>query len=138
MEGDVLLYPVGGRVDADGAALGYVVERRRISNPTQTQQTVALLSGLIGNEASIVIGNQDGSAWTNLSKPVTGIPITARRRRTAVGLPARRHAAHATRGRRRFQLTPWIIAIEFPRAAVLAPTRAVPRRARSAIATSCC
>ena len=77
IEGDSLLYPVGGRVlGDDGATIGYVVERRRISNPSQTIQTIALLSGLIGNEASIVAGNTDGSAWTDLTKLVSGVPIT--------------------------------------------------------------
>ena len=117
-----LFYPVGGRVDASGEFLGYIVERRRISNPTQTQQTVNLLSGLIGNEASIVIGNQDGSAWTNLSQLVTGIPITAAGGERLwdyqrPGMPPT--LAWATP----IPLTPWIIAIEFPRATVLAPTQ---------------
>jgi signal transduction histidine kinase len=119
---DTLFYPVGGRIDAAGELLGYVVERRRISNPAQTQQTVALLSGLIGNEASIVIGNRDGSAWTNLSQLVTGIPITTPGAERLwdyqrPGMPPT--LAWATP----IPLTPWIIAIEFPRATVLAPTQ---------------
>ncbi|HJU42846.1 MAG TPA: hypothetical protein VJ691_08520, partial [Vicinamibacterales bacterium] len=65
-DGDVLVYPVGGRIDDAGGPLGFVVERRRIANPSQSQQTVALLSGLIGSAATIVVGNDDGSAWTNL------------------------------------------------------------------------
>ena len=122
LEGDRLLYPVGGRVEAGGEFLGYVVERRRISNPSQTRQTVALLTGLIGTDASIVIGNQDGSAWTNLSETVTGIPITAAGGERLwdyqrAGMP-RTYAWAAP-----IALTPWIIAIEMPRAAVLEPTQ---------------
>ncbi|MBY0497688.1 MAG: HAMP domain-containing protein [Cyanobacteria bacterium] len=121
-EGSRLLYPVGGRVEADGEALGYVVERRRLANPSQTQQTVALLSGLIGSEASIVIGNQDGSAWTNLAAPVTGIPIT--------GAGADRLWDYERDGMPRayawavaIPQTPWVIAVEMPRSAVLGPVR---------------
>ena len=36
---DGLRYPVGGRVTEQGQVIGYVVERRRISNPAQTRQT---------------------------------------------------------------------------------------------------
>jgi signal transduction histidine kinase len=122
MEGDRLLYPVGARVEQDGELLGYVVERRRIANASQTQQTVALLSGLIGSEASIVIGNQDGTAWTNLASPVTGIPIT--------GAGADRLWEYERDGMPRtyawaasIPKTPWIIAVEMPRDAVLAPVR---------------
>jgi signal transduction histidine kinase len=122
VEGSRVLYPVGARVEADGRLLGYVVERRRIANASQTQQTVALLSGLIGSEASIVIGNQDGSAWTNLSVPVSDIPITA----AGAGRlwdyerdgMSRSYAWAAT-----IPQTPWIIAVEMPRAAVLGPVR---------------
>ena len=122
MEGARLLYPVGARVETAGEFLGYVVERRRVVNPSQTQQTVALLSGLIGSEATIVIGNQDGSAWTNLSMPVEGMPIT--------GAGADRLWEYERDGMPRtfawaaaIPLTPWIVAVEMPRAAVLGPVR---------------
>jgi signal transduction histidine kinase len=120
-EGDVLVYAIGARVDAGTGPVGYLVERRRLSNASQTRQTVQLLSGLIGSEASIVIGNQDGSAWTNLSRPVTGIPITAG--------GGQRLWDYQRAGRPRsyawampIPQTPWTIAVEFPRAIVLEPT----------------
>jgi signal transduction histidine kinase len=121
-EGDGLIYPVGGRVEAEGELLGFIVERRRISNATQTNQTVGLLSGLIGNEASIVIGNQDGSAWTNLIATVHGIPITAAGgERLWEYQLAGRPAVYAWAAP--IPLTPWIIAIEMPRAGVLQPAQ---------------
>jgi signal transduction histidine kinase len=120
--GDSLLYTVGGRIETGGEFLGYVVERRRISNPSQTRQAVALLSGLIGTDAAILIGNQDGSAWTNLSENVTGVPIAAAGGEQLweyqrPGMP--RSYAWATP----VPSTPWIVAIEMPRAAVLQPTQ---------------
>ena len=122
MEGARLLYPVGARIEADGEVLGYVVERRRIANASQTQQTVALLSGLIGSDASVVIGNQDGTAWTNLVSPVSGIPITGAGAERLWeyerdGMP-RTYAWAAT-----IPATPWIVAVEMPRDAVLAPVQ---------------
>ena len=122
VEGDRLIYPVGVRIAPTGRLLGYVVERRRIFNASQSQQIVAVLSGLIGNEASIVIGNQDGSAWTDPSAPVAGIPITAAggERWWDYERPGEpRSYAWATP----IPATPWMIAIEMPRAAVLQPTR---------------
>ena len=120
LEGDSLLYPVGGRVQADGATLGYVVERRRISNPSQTIQTIAMLGGFIGSEASILAGNADGSAWTDLSTVVAGVPIDGGGHLwdyQREGMP--RTFAWATP----IANTPWIVAIEFPRAVVLEPTQ---------------
>ena len=119
-EGDSLFYPVGGRVAEGGAVLGYVVERRRISNPAQTRQTVGLLTGLIGGHASMVIGNADGSVWSDLSAPVARVPINEAggpriweyQRR---GMP--RTIAWATP----INSTPWMVAIEFPEAEVLEP-----------------
>jgi signal transduction histidine kinase len=119
-EGAGLFYPVGGRVSRDGAVLGYVIERRRISNPAQTRQTVALLTGLIGSHASMVIGNADGSAWSDLSAPLPDVPITSAGGERLweyqrAGLPSA--FAWATP----IGSTPWMVAIEFPRDHVLEP-----------------
>ncbi len=132
--GDGLLYPVGGRVEQNGETLGYVIERRRISNPAQTQQTVNLLSGLIGSAATIVVGNSDGSAWTDLSKAVSGVPIT--RDATDRLLEYERNGMPGVFAwARPIEATPWLLAIEFPRAVVLAPADRLGRRV-SAIAVT--
>ena len=132
LEGDRLAYSVGGRIEENGRTLGYVVERRRLSNPSQTQQTIALLTGLIGNQAAIVVGNDDGSAWTDLTKPVTGVPIT--QRSTDRLLDYERAALpNVFAWARVIEGTPWLVAIEFPRDVVLAPADRLVRRA-SAIA----
>ena len=122
MESSRLLYSIGARLEAAGELAGYLVERRRIVNPSQTQQTVALLSGLIGSEATVVIGNQDGSAWTNLSMPVQGMPITGAGtdrlwEYERDGMP------HAFAWAATVPQTPWMIAVEMPRTAVLGPVR---------------
>ena len=132
LDGGTLLYPVGGRVEENNTTLGYVVERRRIFNPSQTQQTIALLSGLIGSEATIVVGNADGSAWSDLTKAVAGVPIRGD------GLDRLWDYERAGRPRsfawaKAIEGTPWLVAIEFPRHVVLAPADRLVRRA-SAIA----
>jgi signal transduction histidine kinase len=128
LEGDAVIYPVGGRIVDAGTSLGFLVERRRISNPSQSQQTVALLSGLIGSAATIVVGNGDGSAWTNLSTAVAGVPVTGDAANRLLeydrpGMP--RVFAWA----KRIESTPWIVAIEFPRDEVMAPADRLARRA---------
>ena len=125
--GDGLLYPVGGRIEQNGETLGYVIERRRIVNPAQTQQTINLLSGLIGSAATIVVGNSDGSAWTDLSTAVSGVPITraASDRLLEYERPG---MTPVFAWARPIEATPWIVAIEFPRAVVLAPADRLGRR----------
>lgn len=119
--GDVVAYPVGGRVAHDGQPIGYVVERRRLTNPAQSRQTVALLTGLIGNQASMLIGNADGSLWSDLEQTAAGVPIIGRDSRLwdyqRAGRP--RTFAWATP----IASTPWAVAIEFPRDVVLEPSQ---------------
>ena len=116
-----LRYPVGGRVTDQGQVIGYVVERRRITNPAQTRQTVALLTGLIGSEATMVIGNTDGSMWSDLVTTIKDLSITGADSRLwdyqRTGMP--RTFAWATP----INATPWAVAIEFPRGVVLEPSR---------------
>ncbi len=120
LDGDGLVYPVGGRLEEHGITLGYVVERRRIAHPSQARQTFELLSRFIGSEATIVAGNADGSAWSDLLNPVTGVPIDQQGVHRLLdyqrqGMP--RTLAWATP----IELTPWMVAVEFPRAVVVAP-----------------
>ena len=116
-----LRYPVGGRVTDNGKILGYVVERRRITNPTQTRQTVSLLTGLIGNQATMVIGNVDGTIWSDLVTTIKDIPITGVDNRLwdyqRSGMPRTFAWVTPING------TPWAVAIEFPRAVVLEPSQ---------------
>jgi signal transduction histidine kinase len=116
-----LRYPVGGPLSDAGQVIGFVVERRRISNPTQTMQTVALLTGLIGNQATLVLGNTDGSTWSDLSAQVSDLPIDARQ----VRLWDYQRAGHprTLAWTQPIDATPWAVAIEFPYDVVLAPSQ---------------
>ena len=116
-----LRYPVGGAISQDGRILGYVVERRRINNPSQTRQIVQLLTGLIGNQATMVIGNADGSVWSDLSSTIRDMPIRGdiNQLRTYERAGKPRSLAWAMP----INSTPWAVAIEFPRAVVLEPSQ---------------
>ena len=127
LERDVLTYPVGGRIVDQGVTLGYVIERRRIANPSQTRQTLELLARFIGSEATIVVGNDDGSAWSDLSSAVSGVPIDRNGVNRLLeygrdGMPP------AYAWAKSIDLTPWVVAVEFPRAVVLAPADRLARR----------
>ncbi len=127
LEGQGLLYPVGGRIDDNGTTIGYLVERRRLANASQAQQTIALLSGFIGNEATIVVGNADGSLWSDLSAPVTGVIVEAGTVDRLVEYE-RDGRAPTYAWARKIDASPWLVVIEFPRAAVLAPADRLVRR----------
>ncbi|HWI17256.1 MAG TPA: ATP-binding protein [Vicinamibacterales bacterium] len=127
-----LRYPVGGKVLDGGRVLGYVLERRRITNPAQTRQTVALLTGLIGSEATMVIGNADGSSWSDLVT-TTQLPIRGEESRLweyqRAGMP--RTLAWATP----IEQTSWAVAIEFPLDVILEPSRRFLLRSAAIAAT---
>ncbi len=63
-----ILWPVIISVTEKGHKLGYVVRWRRIH---ATKQAIQQISFLLGRNANILLGNSDGSVWTNL---VTVIP----------------------------------------------------------------
>jgi signal transduction histidine kinase len=114
-----LANPVGSAVRDGAGVIGYVFERRRGANAAQT---AALLSGLIGDGASILLGNDDGSAWSDLSEVVEGPPIPVSETGgllsySRAGRPPVFARAKAIAG------APWVVVIELPRALVLAPTR---------------
>jgi signal transduction histidine kinase len=125
---DTLLYTVGRRLVVDGTLLGYVVERRRISNPSQSQQAVNLLAGLIGDQASVIVGNRDGSAWTDMTMPVSTVPVGA-------GDGGHLHEYERAGQPRVFAWaapilsTPWMVVVEFPYEMVMAPADRLVRRA---------
>jgi signal transduction histidine kinase len=82
---------------------------------------VALLTALIGNQASLVLGNADGSTWSDLNAQISDLPISGRDSRLweyqRAGMP--RTIAWATP----INSTQWAVAIEFPTGAVLEPSR---------------
>ncbi|HEX6965522.1 MAG TPA: ATP-binding protein [Gemmatimonadaceae bacterium] len=109
-----LIAPVFGRA---GETLGFLVESRRVS--TQSERVTR---ALIGDAVVLMFGNATGGVWTDEhakrvagpSMPVsTGVPVEFRGPHGDVRLGA--VAAVPP--------TPWLIWVEIPRSAVLAPAR---------------
>ena len=66
-KGDSVYYPIVAAVTEVNRVIGYlVIWRSMISSP----QGMAQLSQLLGTDATLYLGNADGSLWTNLLKPV--------------------------------------------------------------------
>jgi signal transduction histidine kinase len=100
--GDAIVYPaIAGIHDAPGV---YLVQWRQLTATRQAREDAARL---IGFDASLLIGNADGSQWTDL------VEAAAAPQKTAHVQPV--------------QGTPWVIAMDFPRAAVLAPVQSFVR-----------
>ena len=114
---DSIWYEVTAPVYDGGTLLGDVVRVRRVR---ATRATVETVSDLMGENGALLFGNQDGSLWTDLRRPVDGPPrpdVTRYRKEgrdfiVAISpLPG----------------TPYLFAAEFPVAAVLVPARSLVR-----------
>src|SRR5439155_22597637 len=60
---------------AAGGRLGFLVVRRTVTTTT----TADALNRLVGNGASIAVGNKADAVWTDLSKPIEPPPINLAR-----------------------------------------------------------
>jgi signal transduction histidine kinase len=112
----VLFYDVRSPIIARaGDTTGFVTVYKQISSA----QGAKTISGLIGSEAALLIGNADGKLWTDFSKVVAGPPL-----REQLGVPT----THTRGGgdRRLGTAVPikslnWIVWVDIPTASVLAP-----------------
>jgi signal transduction histidine kinase len=112
--GDSMYYPVVAAVMDEKKPLGYIVRWRLLH---ATPQATAQLSQLIGTKATLYVGNDDGSLWTDMIKPVSSPPINNGHILDPIeysrdGKPSIA-AAHPIAN------THWIVLIEFPRQSIL-------------------
>ncbi len=102
--------------------LGYLV----ISRVIRAAASSTVVNAVVGNAATVLIGNQSGTVWTDLTHAVPAPPIDltkvgAREFRAAngeaqIGAPAN------------IPGTPWVMLIAFPRSVVVAPAWQLLRR----------
>ena len=117
--GDSAAYPIVARVGSAAQPLGYVVEWRWVANSARSREQT---NQLVGTNAHIYIGNAAGDLWTDLTHPVPAPPIdvrhaTALLRYERPGVGATYAMARPIAG------SPWIVLVEYPVQAVLAPAR---------------
>jgi signal transduction histidine kinase len=102
MLGDRIVFPTIAAVSAVPGA--HVVQWRQLMGTRQAREDA---SRLIGSDATLFVGNADGTQWTDMVGPSVAPPKTA--------------AVQPIQG------TPWVIAMDFPRSTVLAPVRSFVR-----------
>ncbi|HYN07181.1 MAG TPA: ATP-binding protein [Vicinamibacterales bacterium] len=114
-----LMYSVATAVRRDERVIGYLVERRKL---TSAAPTVALLTGLIGSDAKLLLGNAAGDVWTDLSVSVPAPPLSAL---ATTGLAQYRRGDGPAVLARFVPVadTPWLVAVEFPRDTVMGPAQ---------------
>jgi signal transduction histidine kinase len=125
--GERLVYAVIVPVYEDEYVVGHLVERRVVA---QSGQAAAMLTGLIGEEAVLLLGNARDEIWTDTTR-IVSLPDAARssgaaRYRRADGAEALVHTVAVAD-------TPWMVAAEFPVAIVMRPATRFLRTALGAL-----
>jgi PAS domain S-box-containing protein len=107
---------------AGSPVLGHLLSRRIATNPN----TPDTLSRLIGSGGRVLVGNQVGPVWTDISKPVGAPPIDAR----SAGVHQYRDADGVSKIAAVAPMTavPLAIVVEFPMSQVIAPAWALLRQ----------
>jgi signal transduction histidine kinase len=113
---DTIIYATGARVP--GSAKAYVVRWRRLAGSRRTREQ---LTRLVGSNATFMLGNPDGTQWTNLEHAVAAPPTTP-------ASTQRPQSYYRDPNHARYLLTvasipgtPWQMAIDIPFASVMAP-----------------
>jgi PAS domain S-box-containing protein len=118
-----LLVESGGRVEYSvlstvlrkGRLVGYLVERRYLSTGPEALRP---FTGLIGQDARVIIGNRAGDVWSDFQQRVPGPPLTEAD--SAVAVRYTRAGVDVLGHLRPMLPTPWRLGVEFPMASVQA------------------
>lgn len=114
LAGDSMYYPVVASVTNQKKIIGYVIRWRLLS---ATPKAIEQFSKLIGTNATLNIGNNDGSLWTDLVKPIPNPPLDIRHKGFfEYSLPKGSRAIAVAQP---IPHTPWLVLVVFPRKTVL-------------------
>lgn len=116
--GDSLLDPVSARIPGGNGA--YVVEWR---TPVGPGADTTELRELLGGDVIWLIGNSDGSGWTDFKHGVVAPPAPAARQPPYPPYSRRSINGSVVGAATPLRDTPWLMAIEIPVGGVLAPTQ---------------
>lgn len=112
----------GDPAHGEPARLGFLVT----SHVVEASASSSVVNGIVGNGATVLIGNQSGPVWTDLTRIVAAPQIdltrTGGRDFRAPNGESQIGAAATIPG------TPWVLVIAFPRSAIVAPAWQLLRR----------
>ncbi|HEX7904171.1 MAG TPA: ATP-binding protein [Chitinophagaceae bacterium] len=114
LSGDSMYYPVVASITDEKQVIGYVIRWRLLS---ATPKAIEQFSKLIGTNATLNIGNNDGSLWTDLVKPIPNPPLDIRYKGLFEYSPPKGSRAIAVA--QPIPNTPWLVLVVFPRKTVL-------------------
>ena len=126
--GAIGVYPVVAPVA--GAPGFHVVQWRRITGSREGREG---LKSLIGSDATLYLGNRDGSYITDLERDVAGLTLSEKSF-TSPQVELRPDSNGAASDTRRLVSwaavpnTPWAVGVEFPLSAILAPVNEYMKR----------
>lgn len=72
IKNDSIVYPVVSSIMLKNQIMGYLVRWRLVAS---SKKSLDQLKGLLGGNATIYVGNSDGSVWTNLVKILERPPV---------------------------------------------------------------
>ena len=116
LQKDSVVYEVVAPVTLGKDTLGYFVETRRLGSG----QSLQFVRDLIGPGASFLLGNADGSLWTDLTRIVSAPPPAPRLDVPFEYMHANVREIGATDA---IPATPWLVTIEIPRRIATIPAR---------------
>jgi len=119
LAGDSIAYPVAARVGTSARPLGYVVEWRWVVGTARSREQT---NQLVGTNAHIYLGNLGSSIWSDLTQSVAPPPVDVTH---ATGLLRydRPGVGSTYAVARHIDGSPWLVLVEYPVQAVLAPAR---------------
>ena len=120
--GDTIVYGVAAPVVVAGRARGYLQQWRVVASTAATRAQNEVLKGIIGSDARFFVGSSAGDVWTDLVKPVPGPPVDVVRAGGMAGYK-REDVGQVLGAARLVPGAPWVILVEFPRDAIIAPAR---------------
>ena len=113
---DSMYYPVIRRITTNKQTTGYLLRWRILST---SPKTIQQLSELMGTKAALFIGNDDGSLWTDMVKPVSFYPLNSLQINKAVEQKTKDGKRNLTTVSK-INNTPWLVSVEFARQTLLA------------------
>lgn len=110
-----MYYPVIVPVAGNKKAMGYLVRWHTVG---ATPATLEQLSQLMGTKAKLYVGNNDGSLWTDMIKPVSYQQLDTSYMRSPFEY-SNAEGNHVIASAKPIPNTAWIVAVEFPQQIVL-------------------